>query len=45
LLTRADSYNGVSTATANRKFGHDVFKECSEQARKNWEQARKLAKK
>jgi len=43
LVAYADSYNGMSTAAANRKFGHDVFKECAEEARKNWEQARKLA--
>lgn len=44
LLAYVDSCNGVSIAAANRKFGHDVFKECSEEARKNWEHGRKLAK-
>jgi hypothetical protein len=33
----ADSYNQVSAAAVNRKFGHDVFKECAETASKNWE--------
>ena len=32
-----DSYDEVSAAAANRKFGHDVFKECAEAASKNWE--------
>lgn len=37
LRAYADSYNEVSAAAANRKFGHDVFKECAEVANKNWE--------
>lgn len=37
LVDYVDSYNEVSTAAANRKFGHDVFKECSEEAYKSWE--------
>lgn len=37
LRSYADSYDEVSTAAANRKFGHDVFKECAEAARKSWE--------
>jgi hypothetical protein len=32
LHSYADSYNEVSVAAANRKFGHDVFKECAEVA-------------
>jgi hypothetical protein len=36
----ADSYNKLSTTAANRKFGHDVFKECSEEARHEWESRR-----
>jgi hypothetical protein len=32
LVVYADSYNRVSMAAANRKFGHDVFKECAEEA-------------
>ena len=38
-----DSYNRVSTEASNRKFGHDVFEECSNEARKKWEESRKLA--
>jgi len=30
LTSYADSYNEVSAAAANRKFGHDVFKECAD---------------
>jgi hypothetical protein len=44
LVAYVDSYNKVSAEAVNRKFGHDVFKECSEEARKSWEQARKSAK-
>jgi hypothetical protein len=38
FVSYIDGYNAVSTAAANRKFGHDVFKECAEEARKSWEQ-------
>jgi hypothetical protein len=45
LRSYAGSYNAVSAAAANRKFGHDVFKECAEVASKNWElQRARLAK-
>jgi len=43
LVAYVDSYDSVSTAAINRKFGHDVFQECWQEARKNWEQAHKLA--
>lgn len=43
LVAYVDSYNKVSTEAVNRKFGHDVFKECSEEARNSWEQAHKSA--
>jgi hypothetical protein len=33
----ADGYNGLSTAVANRKFGRNVFKECYEEAMRDWE--------
>jgi hypothetical protein len=36
-ISYADSYNKLSTAAANRKFGHNVFKECYEDARREWE--------
>jgi len=36
----ADSYNAVSAAAANRKFGHDIFRECMEAARRSWERQR-----
>ena len=39
-ISYADSYNKLSTAAANRKFGHDVFKECSVEARHEWESRR-----
>jgi hypothetical protein len=44
LVAYVESYNGVSTAAANRKFGHDIFKEFSEEARKNWEHAQNVAR-
>jgi len=37
LRSYADSYDEVSAAAANQKFGHDVFKECQESARSKWE--------
>jgi hypothetical protein len=37
IVAYADGYNSVSIAAANRKFGHDVFKECAEDAKKSWE--------
>lgn len=33
------AYNAVAIAAANRKFRHDVFRECAEQAKSNWKQA------
>jgi len=38
LISYVDNYDRVSTAAVNRKFGHDVFKECAEDAQKNLEQ-------
>jgi hypothetical protein len=37
LVTYADTYNEVMAERAKRKFGHDVFKECWDDARRNWE--------
>lgn len=31
------AYNKVSLSAANLKFGHDIFREVSEEARKDWE--------
>jgi len=42
LVSYADGYNEVSAAAANRKFGHDVFKECAEAASQSWEHQRAL---
>ena len=39
-----EGYDSVSTSAAKRKFGHDVFKECEEDARKNVEQSAIKAK-
>jgi hypothetical protein len=36
LRSYADSYNRVSVAAVNRKFGRDVFKECADDADRNW---------
>jgi hypothetical protein len=33
----ADSYDKLTTDAAKRRFGHDVSKECSEEARREWE--------
>lgn len=43
LVAYVDSYDRVSAEAVNRKFGHDVFKECSEEARDSWKQAHKSA--
>jgi len=40
LIAYANSYNTVSSAAANRKFGHDVFKECLEEAESKWKAER-----
>jgi len=37
LRSYADTYDEVSAAGANHKFGHDVFKECEGVARSHWE--------
>jgi hypothetical protein len=44
LVAYADSYDTVSIAAINRKFGHDVFEECWQEARRNWEQTHRSAK-
>ena len=41
LVFYADAYNRVSVAAANRKFGHDVFKECSDEGVKRWQEGYK----
>jgi hypothetical protein len=43
LIAYADSYNRISTAAANRKYGHNVFAECAEEARRNWERTHSKA--
>jgi hypothetical protein len=43
LRSYADSYDEVSAAAANRKFGRDVFQESAEEARKRWESRRALS--
>jgi hypothetical protein len=43
LVAYVDAYNRVSIEAVNRKFGHDVFKECSDEARQKWEESRKSA--
>lgn len=43
LRLYVDSYDEVSAAAANHKFGHDVFNKCAEAARKNWEGQRAVS--
>ena len=38
LISFVRAYNSVSTAAAKRRFGHDIFKESCNDARRNWEQ-------
>jgi len=37
LVAYADEYDKLSSAAAIRKYGRDIFRECAEEARKNWE--------
>jgi len=36
LFDYADAYNQISRTAANRKFGHDVFRETMIEASRNW---------
>jgi len=36
LRSYVAAYDEVSTIAANRKYGHDVFRECAEDAEKIW---------
>jgi hypothetical protein len=38
LVSFVRAYNSVSTAAAKRRFGHDIFKESCNDAKRNWEQ-------
>ena len=42
VMLYADNYDVLSTAAVNHKFGKDVFNECREDARRNWEHQRAL---
>jgi hypothetical protein len=37
MMSYVDAYDKVSAAAARRKFGRDIFAECSQEARKNWQ--------
>lgn len=37
LVAYVDAYDSVISAATYRKFGHDVFRECAEDAEKKWE--------
>jgi len=43
LVAYVDSYDDVIMKAVNRKFGHDVFKECAEEARRNWERTHPIS--
>ena len=36
LVSYVDAYDSVVVEDVNRRVGHDVFKECSEEAERNW---------
>lgn len=36
LVSYVDGYDSVVAEVVTRRFGHDVFKECSEEAERNW---------
>jgi hypothetical protein len=37
LVSYVNNYDTVISAGANEKFGHDIFRECAEEAKNNWE--------
>jgi hypothetical protein len=37
LISYVGNYNRVSTAATNRRYGHDVFKECENDAQTKWD--------
>jgi hypothetical protein len=39
-ISYANNYNKLSIAAADHKFGHDVFRECRQEARHEWESRR-----
>jgi hypothetical protein len=38
LISFVSAYNSVSTAAAKRRFGHDMFQESCNDAKRSWEQ-------
>ena len=38
LISFVRAYNSVSTAAAKRRFGHDIFQESCNDAKRSWEQ-------
>jgi hypothetical protein len=38
LVSYVDAYDSVVVEATNRRLGHDVFKECSEEAETNWKE-------
>jgi hypothetical protein len=44
LLAYVKSYNSVSMAAANRKFGHDVFTETYHEADEKWEREQAVSR-
>ena len=37
LLAYANSYDKISSTTAIRRYGRDIFKECADEAKRDWE--------
>jgi hypothetical protein len=44
LVAYVHAYHSTTSAATYRKFGHDVFKECAEDAEKKWEKQAEHAK-
>jgi hypothetical protein len=38
LVSYVHAYHSVTSAATHRKFGRDVFRECAEEAEKNWKE-------
>ena len=36
LVSYVEAYDKVIATAARRKYGHDIFKECAQEAEKNW---------
>jgi hypothetical protein len=38
LISYVEAYDRLASSAANRKFGHDIFEECAQEAHRQWEE-------